>query len=124
MTLIHMWLLPDRIYLMFILNLRFSDIQAVRSLVHQEALQPLTFLMGVWLSVFKVSITLLQCNLGSDCCGKNCVRKSRRKPGQRLPILCSGADQELRQLPVVSARDIWQPSLGLAITFADMTLIC
>ena len=47
------------------------------------------------------------------------MRKSREKSGQRLLVFCSGVAQELRHLPVVSARAIWQPSLGLAMNFAD-----
>lgn len=47
------------------------------------------------------------------------MRKSQEKSGQRLPILCSGAAQELWHFPVVSARAIWQPNLGLAMNFAD-----
>lgn len=46
-----MLFLSDGIYLVFIQNPKFSGIQAVRSLVHQQALQPLPLLAGLWLPV-------------------------------------------------------------------------
>lgn len=116
MTLTHMLFLSDGIYLVFIQNPKFSDVQAVRSTNKLCNLFP--FSLG-FDCLLKICITLQQRNLGSDCCGKSCMRKSGEKSGQRLPIVCSEVAQELRHLPVVSARAIWQPNLGLAMNFTD-----
>lgn len=51
MTLTHILFLSDGIYLVFIHNPKFSDVQAVRSLVHQQALQPPPLLTGLCLPV-------------------------------------------------------------------------
>lgn len=51
MTLTHMLFLSDGIYLVFIQNPKVSDIQALRFLVHQQTLQPLSLLTGLCLPI-------------------------------------------------------------------------